>query len=291
MHVGASATLKEHCDGPNPSHWVLVWRFWSFGGFVAWFRAPLTPSEKEEAGDEQAEVNGMLEDFSKYIREPARRKKEEEEKRKRDEEQAKEKEKKEQKARYAELKRHRREIRDRQEEIIRQRAEKLERRKAKNAKQEEIWAKFLRESAAAVERAAAMAAKVKAEPQEVILLISEEEGEEVKEKEPDREHEFVTVNRWPMFGQETQKINDEWENAKKKKMMNNDEAIKATQPLVIDTETEPESDDAQVPHPHPPFWRSISILWIGHTRGGHSAPICTLDVRCSFSMVCYRLSM
>ena len=42
------------------------------------------------------------------------------------------------------------------------------------------------------------------------------EAEEVKEKEPDREHEFVTVNRWPMFGQETQKINDEWENAKKK---------------------------------------------------------------------------
>ena len=75
----------------------------------------------------------------------------------------------------------------------------------------------MRENVAAVERAAAMAAKVKAEPQEVILLISEEEGEEEKEKEPDREHEFVTVNRWPMFGQETQKINDEWENAKKKK--------------------------------------------------------------------------
>ena len=286
MHVGASATLKEHCDGPNPSHWVLVWRFWSFGGFVAWFRAPLTPSEKEQAGDEQAEANGMLEDFSKYIREPARRKKEEEEKRKRDEEQAKEKEKKEQKARYAELKRHREGIRDRQGP-----GQRWKGASATLKKQEEIWAKALRENVAAVERAAAMAAKVKAEPQEVILLISEEEGEEVKEKEPDREHEFVTVNRWPMFGQETQKINDEWENAKKKKMMNNDEAIKATQSTVIDTETEPENDNAQVPHPHPPFWRSISILWIGHTRGGHSAPICTLDVRCSFSMVCYRLSM
>ena len=58
----------------------------------------MTPSEKEQAGDEQAEANGMLEDFLKYIREPARRKKEEEEKRKRDEEQAKEKEKQEQKA-------------------------------------------------------------------------------------------------------------------------------------------------------------------------------------------------
>ena len=148
---------------------------------------------QEQAGDEQAELNWMLRYFSKYIWEPARRKKEEEEKRKRDEEQAKEKEKKEQKARYEELKRHWRETRSWQNEIIRQRAQKLERKKAKNAKQEKIWAKALRENVAAVERAAAMAAYIreparrKKEEEETRKRDEEQAKEKVKKRRHDNE--------------------------------------------------------------------------------------------------------